>query len=209
MYGQIESEANAANGVVDLLLEEELESEECHELADISFAHELLLAQLPYDVEEEDAAKVSNTALNPVPPSVAAELDQYEAHRMEPFNRHREGAQVVTTTVESDKGNALRFLGYLKTHQEQSTPSVKLFAHPRIGEWCEQWVRWLKSEHQLKGSTCAVYVNGVIAMAGFAMTLVDDPEGCPMSELLRLRSQAESIAKQERLFAVKSPNWIR
>jgi hypothetical protein len=204
---QIESEANAANMEMDLLLEEQLQSEECDELADISFAHELLLPELQYD-EEEDA-KVSNTALSPVPPSVTAELDKYEAHRMQPFNRLREGAPVVTTTVESDKGNALRFLGYLKVQQGQGTPSVKLFAHARVGEWCEQWVRWLKGEHHLKASTCAVYINGVIAMAGFAMTLVQDSDACPMSELLRLRSQAESIAKQERLFQEKSPNWLR
>ena len=204
---QIESEANTANHERDLVLEDELESELCDELADVSLAHELLLAELPYDADED--AKVSNTALAPIPASVAAELAQYEAHRMEPFNRHREGGQVVSTTVESDKGNALRFLGYLKAHHEQSAPSVKLFAHPRVGEWCEQWVRWLKGEHQLKASTCAVYINGLIAVAGFAITLVEDPDSCPMAELLRLRSQAESIAKQERLFAVKSPNWIR
>ena len=204
---QIESEANTANHERDLVLEEELESEECDEQADVDLAHELLLAELPYDVDED--AKVSNTALAPVPASVASELAHYEAHRMEPLNRHREGGQVVSTTVESDKGNALRFLGYLKAHHEQSVPSVKLFADLRVGEWTEQWVRWLKGEHQLKASTCAVYINGLIAMAGFAMTLVDDPDSCPMAELLRLRSQAESISKQERLFAVKSPNWIR
>ena len=206
---QMESEENTAGGEVDLVLEDELENEVCDELADVDLAHELVLAELPYDVHE-DNAKVCNTALAPVPASVAAELAQYEAHRMEPFNRHREGGGVVSTTVESDKSNALRFLGYMKAHHAQIAPSVKLFAHPRVGEWCEQWVRWLKGEqHQLKASTCAVYINGLIAVAGFAITLVEDPDTCPMAELLRLRSQAESIAKQERLFAVKSPNWIR
>ena len=135
------------------MLEEELESEVCDELADVSLAHELLLAELPYDADE--ATKVSNTALAPVPASVTAELAQYEEHRMEPFNRHREGGQVVSTTVESDKGNALRFLGYLKAHHGQSVSSVKLFADVRVGEWTEQWVRWLKGIHQLKASTCA------------------------------------------------------
>ena len=83
-----------------------------------------------------------------------------------------------------------------------------MFAHPRVGEWCEAWLRWLKDEHGLKASTCAVYVNGVIALASFAMTLVEDAATCPMEELCRLRSQAEAIAKQERLFAPKSAHWL-
>ena len=59
---QIESDANAANNEVDLLLEAELESEDCDELADVDLAHELLLTVLEYDAAPDDTAKVCNTA---------------------------------------------------------------------------------------------------------------------------------------------------
>ena len=103
--------------------------------------------------------------------------------------------QVVTTTVESDKANALRFLGYLKEHHHQE-PSLSLFANPRIGEWTQSWMEWLRTSLGLMASTLAVYCNGVISVSGYAISLVDDPSTCPTAELLNLRRQAESIAKQ-------------
>ena len=195
-------------GDVDLVLNEELESEDCDELADLDLTHELLLTVLPYAADEEDTRKVSNTALQPVPNSVTAELRLYEEHRMAAFNRHRSGASVVTSTIESDRGNALRFLGFLKRQCEQSAPSLKLFAHARVGEWCQKWLEWLRDEHSLKSSTLAVYTNGVISVSSFALTLVDAPEACPVHELLNLRRQAESLSKVERLYQPKSPHWI-
>ena len=41
----------------------------------MDLTHELLLTVLPYEAAAEDTAKVSNTALQPVPASVAAELE--------------------------------------------------------------------------------------------------------------------------------------
>ena len=206
---ELEAEVNASRDEVDLVLQEELESEECDELAEMDLAHELVLCALPYDACEEDEKKVANSALHPVPPSVEKQLQEYESFRMAPFCRQRTGAQVVTTTVESDKSNALRFLGYLKEHHGQA-PRLALFAHTRIGEWTEKWMVWLKDEMGLKASTLAVYCNGVIAVTGYALTLVTEKEQdeCPLQELLNLRKQAEAISKQERLFAVKSKHWL-
>ena len=59
-----------------------------------------------------------------------------------------------------------------------------------------------------KASTVSVYVNGVISVSSFALSLVAEPELCPTHELLALRKQAESISKQERLFEAKHPNWL-
>ena len=60
----------------------------------------------------------------------------------------------------------------------------------------------------LKASSLAVYCNGVISVSGYAITIVEDPDACPASELINLRRQAEALAKQERLFEVKSKNWL-
>jgi hypothetical protein len=48
----------------------------------------------------------------------------------------------------------------------------------------------------------------VISVSGFAITIVDDPDSCPSEQLIFLRRQAEGLAKQERLFEVKSKNWL-
>ena len=96
-----------------------------------------------------------------------------------------------------------RFLGFLKSHCEQAQPGVELFAHGRVGEWCQRWLEWLRTEHELKASTLAVYTHGVLAVSSYACTLLDDPSACPTSQLLNLRRQAESIAKQ-----VRKAKWL-
>lgn len=204
---ELESEANARADEVDLVLEEALhESEDCEEHADVDLTHELLMTVLPYEAEEEDTAIISNSALNPCPQLVVDQLIAYEQHRMAPFNRHRAGGQVVTQTVESDKSNALRWLGYVTVHQRQE-PTLELFGHPHVGAWTQAWMEWLR-EQGLKSSTLAVYCNQVIAVSGYALTIVEDPSSCPTDELLNLRKQAESLAKQERLFQPKNKNWL-
>ena len=62
----------------------------------------------------------------------------------------------------------------------------------------------------LKGSTIAVYVNGVLSVSAFACAARVGEEGelCPTHELLALRKQAEDISKQERLFEAKHPAWL-
>ena len=72
-----------------------------------------------------------------------------------------------------------------------------------MGEWTQRWIQWLRTEHNLKASTLAVYTNGVIAVSSYACTLLDDPSACPTSQLLNLRRQAESIAKQ-----VRQAKWL-
>ena len=208
---ELEAEADRAEGVEDLAVTAELEEleEQCNEHADVDLAVELLEAPLPYDAAPEDAAKTSNMQLAPVPALVEQQWKQYAAYRQQPFNRHRStGAAVEDTTVESDRANALRWLGYLKAEHGQA-PSLKLFAHEQVGAWTEAWVLKLRALG-LKGSTIAVYVNGVISVSAYACAALapDGGELCPTHELITLRRQAESISKQERLFEAKHPSWL-
>ena len=204
---EMEQEANEAAGEFDLVLQEALEEDQDTEHLDMDLGTELLMTELPYKATDQCEAKVANLALSPVPASVEKELAEYEAFRNAPFNRFRAGAMVVSTTIDSDKANALRWLGYVKTQFGQP-PSVKLFASPSVAEWSEAWVTHLKNDLGLKASTLAVYLNGVIAVSGFALTLVDAPDACPVEQLVNLRRQAESLAKEQRLFEVKSKHWI-
>ena len=38
--------------------------------------------------------------------------------------------------------------------------------------------------------------QGIISMTSYALTLVANPDACPVEQLVSLRRQAESIAKQ-------------
>ena len=185
---------------------EEIENEEMDETLDVDLATELLRAELPYSVEEDDG-KEGNTQLSPVPTNVARELEDYASFRSASFHRARAGAAVETTTVGSDIATALRFLRYLQDHEGQSVPTVKLFASPQVGAWAQRYLEWLRTLG-LMASSLAVYTNGIINMTGYALTLVSSPDACPIDELLNLRRQAESIAKQDRLFAPKSKTWL-
>ena len=100
----------------------------------------------------------------------------------------------LTARVRHANRAALRWLGFVKTQHEQP-PSLKLFAHPLVGEWTQAWLEKLRGLG-LKASTLAVYTNGVISVCGYALTLVEQPEACPTEQLINLRRQAESIAKQ-------------
>ena len=133
-----------------------------------------------------------NMQLSPVPASVQRELTAYKAFRQSEFNRFRQGSQVVDTTVDGDCANALRFLGYVK-QQFQQAPSVKLFASPRVGEWTQSWLEQLRTLG-LKASSLACYTNGVIAVCGFALTLVEDPDACPVAQLINLRRASAAHA---------------
>ena len=159
-------------------------------------ATELLLTPLPHADSAEDAAKCQNMQLAPVPPAVEAELRAYKAFRQSDFNRFREGAPVVSVTVDSDAANALRWLGFVKTQYGAAfgAPSLKLFAHERVGEWTQAWLEKLRALG-LKASTLAVYTNGVIAVCGYALTLVDQPDACPTEQLINLRRAPPPRAK--------------
>ena len=203
---ELQREADEDGGEVDLVLLQQLEEDEDIEKLELDLGSELLLTELPYKASEQCEAKVANLALSPVPPILETEFKQYESFRNAPFNRFRTGASVVSTTIESDRSNALRWLGYVTTQFGQA-PTVKLFASPRVAEWTEHWMTHLRSLG-LKASTLAVYCNGVISVSSFALTLVEEPDSCPVDQLCNLRRQAESLAKGDRLFETVSKNWI-
>jgi len=175
------------------------------EKEEIDLATELLLTPLPQETKEE-AAKCQNMALSPIPKALDEEFKAFERYRQAEFCRHRASSQVVSTTIDGDRSNALRFLGFVCREYEQR-PTLKLFASARVSEWTEAWVTKLR-ELGLKASTLSVYINGVLSMSHYAVTLVENPEVCPAEELVNLRRQAESISKNERLFETRSKTWI-
>ena len=95
---QAESEMNAENCEVDLVLEDELKEalEDCDEHAEVSFLHELVADFEPYAEIEADDAKV--TALHPISSRLAKELEEYKSFRTATLNRLRTGTKARAPT---------------------------------------------------------------------------------------------------------------
>ena len=215
---EIQEEVNRYNGEDNPEIQQELRrlernpesiadmEDEDMEKEEIDLATELLLTPLPHAESKEEASKCQNMALSPIPKALEEEFKAFERYRQAEFCRHRASSQVVSTTIDGDRSNALRFLGFVCREYDQR-PTLKLFASARVSEWTEAWVTLLR-ELGLKASTLSVYINGVLSMAHYAITLVDHPEVCPVEELVNLRRQAESISKNERLFETRSKTWI-
>ena len=109
-------------------------------------------------------------------------------------------------TIKGDREVALRFLNFC-VQQKNLPPDLKLLASPNVGALVEEYLNFLRGLG-LKASSLSNYVNSLIAVSSYCVTLVDEPELVPTDELINLRRQCESISKTERLFAHKDPNFI-
>lgn len=201
---ELEAEKDAEAGEIDLALQEQIEEENDEQL-DVSIASELALDYVSFMEIPEDNAKIP--ALNPVPKGLEEQFAGYERFGVSSFNRHRGGGAVVETTVSGDRSNALRFFGYLsKVHKQ--VPDMKLLASPKIGEWAQAWVEYLRAR-SLKGSSLSNYLQSLIQLCAFANSLLEEgsPDP-PVQELLNLRKQAETLAKQDSLYAKKHDSWM-
>eukprot|EP00966_Prymnesium_polylepis_P309511 7151471-Prymnesium_polylepis.1 len=146
---QEEAEANAHDGELDLVLEEEieeLEEEEAH------FATELV-QMAPFASDEADEEKAKSWRLERVPNALVRELQEFVDYRSSPLNRQRDGSCVVDSTVGADKRTCLAFLGYLVAEHEIQ-PGLGVFGKAELSTWCESWLHALETK-QLKYSTMA------------------------------------------------------
>lgn len=202
-----ERETLAAQHQVDYVLEAEIEeeNEEIDEGLMMDLATEILVTQEAYEEVQTDTAKLTNLVLSPIPPALAEQLRQYEQHRTAIFSRHREGAAVTPITIEHDKSATLRFISFCVQKHAQ-VPSLELLASPRVGEFAESYLTYLRQELRLMASSLSNYTNSILAVSTFAQSLVDEPP--PLDELTRLRRQCESLAKQDKLFAHRDKNWL-
>jgi hypothetical protein len=203
---QAEAEANASDGAVDYVLNEQLaELEE----ADVRLADELKGSFLAYQEPECDEEATRVYTLERVPPALEKALLDYERFRLEPLNRLRDGSAVVDSTVTADKSTALRFLGWLQ-RQHSVVPELKVFSATSLGARVESFVAFLRTERGCRFSTCANYINGLVSVAAYVLeTSPSCEEGASLEPLLRMRAQAESAAKQDHLWKRKDPCFIQ
>ena len=204
----VEQEANHARLEHDLLIEEELqemEEEGVHLAAELS-------VMAPFADDREDDTAASNWRLPSIPASLNKELDAYAKYRAEPLNRFRDGSAVVDVTVGNDRASALRFLGWLRAEKEV-LPGLGAFGKEEVAGWVEEWLHALKAKG-VKYSSLSNYVNSLIAVTGhvYSTYKIDESiysmQRTPLDELIRLRGQCESEAKQQRLYQRRDANWI-
>ena len=203
---EIEHEANLANGQLDLVLEEELhdiEEDGCDEHAEVTLLHELVADFEPYAEVEEDNLKVAK--LQTLSPALKKELAEWRAFRSSPLNRLRVGTKVAEMTHESEAATVLRFFGWLKEKRAVAEPTLRVFRQPDIGAIVEEYGVFLRAR-ELMWSSIANYLAALINAAQYATVGMAEPP--PLDELANLRSQAEKMAAEDRLYRKKSPNWI-
>lgn len=184
-----ERDALAAENMIDPVLEDEIEQENpgIEESLAIDLATEILLASGgTYQEDAADAALMANYQLSPIPGPLASQLEGLTSFRSQAFNRHRSsGGAVMDITVKGDREVALRFLNFC-VQQKQLPPDLKVLASPNIGQLVEEYLNFLRGLG-LKASSLSNYVNSLISVSSYCLTLVEEPELVPTDELINLR----------------------
>ena len=90
---------------------------------------------------------------------------------------------------------------------------MAVFGDAKLPEWVELWLKALQ-ERGLKWSSSANYVNCVFNVTSYVYAALE-PTAEAMAagtlapdQLLRMRAQAEKMAKQQALYSRRDPNWI-
>mmetsp|Transcript_103739 Transcript_103739/g.298466 ORF Transcript_103739/g.298466 Transcript_103739/m.298466 type:complete len:726 (-) Transcript_103739:375-2552(-) len=214
-------EARVAGGVdfnAEAILEE---SEDCDELAEIAFEDELAMAgYAEFEESEADVAQARTYKLTTISKALAAEISAFKARRTRVICRHRAGRAVQSTTVESDIGTLLRFLGWMKTHRqrtdgEEEPPALTMKAvvgSCEFGRYVEEYVGWLQ-ERGVLFSSIANYTNSLVSLLTYVMSdegyeATDESVFTIYEQLCNIRRQAHSAAAQDRMYRRRNPNWI-
>ena len=211
-----EQEAHTAQGEVDLVLNEQLE-ELGFEAEEKTFAEELTETFAQFTLNAEDDGKVKAYALQRVPAALQAELDAYVTHRTATFAATRGGGAVQSVSAKADTQSLLRFFGWLdRTDQlpEGATLRLALLGRVDLGSQAQKYVEWLRETQQLRFSSIANYINGLVMITSYVYGNLSPPaetlalECTPLTQLINLRSQAEKAARTQQLFDKRVGGWL-
>ena len=208
-----EQEANTAEGVVDLLLNEQLD-EQGFELDEQSFAQELMT--MPSFVSDaDDETRLKTYVLQRVPPGLRKELDTYLIHRTETFAARRQGAAVQSISAETDVNALLRFFGWqAATHRADVGGDLSFMLRPDLGEIAQEYASWLQNTQNCKFSTIANYLNGLVSITSYVYANFEPSDALlamepnPLTQLINLRGQAEKASKTQAMFTPRVGGWL-
>ena len=202
-----ERKEHEENGELDLMLDDQI-YEAGLEAEEQSFAAELTeMHQFEWVVEDD--RKVRQYTLERVPAALKTELDAYGRYRSATFAATRDGGAVADITTEADKRNLLRFFGWLhRTSQlPEGTPfRLSLLGRSDLGSFAEEYALWLENTQNLRYTSIANYLNGLVMVTSYVYANLNPPEETlameitPLTRLVNLRGQAEKQSRTQRMY---------
>ena len=199
-----EQEANAEAGVVDLLLEDELEDATEYECADLSLGSELT-QMAAFESQPDDEAKMKTYVLTPIPQLLAGQLNSFIGYRTSTFQAVRSGGAVASISAEGDKKQVLRFFGWavkMERIPEGGVVQLQLLLCAGLGNTAQEYIGFLRDRQGLRYSSIANYLNSLVSVTSYAYNTFELPadtaamDPSPLTQMINLRAQAEKASKQ-------------
>ena len=113
------------------------------------------------------------------------------------------------TTFRNDESGALRFLGWMsRSHGDVPLLLDAVFGAAELGAWAEEYLSFLQ-DRGCKSCTMANYLSALINTQSYVLATTEGAaSGSAVEELVNLRQQCESAAREDRLFAKRHKHWI-
>eukprot|EP00966_Prymnesium_polylepis_P069014 1603155-Prymnesium_polylepis.2 len=148
-----------------------------------------------------NTAKRLHVALD-ITPALDAELCAFDVHRTAVLNHDRKGMAVAPATRKTDRERVLRFMAWLTAnYQFKSSPTLGIFAHPKVGAAAQRYIKELVETHGRKYSYGAKMAASLVAVAGFvSVRRGGSPDGGVVVELSALHLQCRQQARQDDKF---------
>jgi len=173
-----------------------------------------------FEENDADVAQARTYKLSVISKPLAAEISAFKARRTRVICRHRYGCAIQSTTVESDVGTLLRFLGWMRSRRDRSDdkgdpPALTMKAvvgSCEFGRYVEEYAEWLQAR-DVKFSSIANYTNSLVSLLTYVMGDEDyevtGESGFTIYEqLCNIRRQAHSAASIDRMYRRRDPNWL-
>ena len=215
MAKEREHAKDEGEGFVNLLLDDELDA--MHEL-EATLQQELEEYER-YKPSDEDDAKVEPYKLAPVPRHLVVQLKDFEEFQTKALECRREGAAVAAVTASSDVATYLRFAGWRQSIEQEPMACMSMFLSV-TGVEVQRFTSFLTDTRGVSYGTVANYLNSLLNVMSYvsanAQSLASMHaagfEEASFDVLIKLtknlRQQAESQAKQEKMYKHRKADWI-
>lgn len=215
---------HAAEGETDLILDEMVAADQAEGELVMEAIHTVIQDELvQFDemaapVEDEQKLTTHNYALREQEQSqeLRKQLQAFLQHRTAILNSAREGTRVMPVTAEGNTSTMLRFLGWCKRHSgDGSGPyDLRIFTQGGCRGLIDRYVAWLVDDRKVSYGSIANYLNSLMAIMSYvAAEMMSEAQVTPEMEecyaaAFNLRSQAESQAREDRMYKSKHKVYI-
>jgi hypothetical protein len=216
-----ESHKLAAQGEVDLLVEDRLQQLRDDQDVPVDMCAELNAFE-PFDSNGADDEKLESYTLKNPTRHMNTQIQEYIRFQTTTLQWMREGGAVGQTTAGADASNFMRFAGWrvsISSTRMQCMSELLTLGPTDIQEFCG----FLVETRHVGHGTVANYLNSLLNVLMYVESnmenltlLLGDSDvldvrprlGQVMGAARNLRKQAETQAKQEKLYRPRKPDWI-